>query len=115
MEPEELNIDHQIKQYYDLGKNDLFDHSIDALGTSTTTSTEGLWAQITNANSTYKTPYYKLEERLDKLELDNKLLKLKVLGLEGKFTQDEITNIRKMLMSQDEASITLADSIIENA
>lgn len=114
MEPEELNIDHQIKQYYDLGKNDLFEPIADASSIITTTG-EGLWAQITDANSTYKTPYYKLEERLDKLELDNKLLRLKILGLEGKFTQDEITNIRKMLMSQDEASITLADSIIENA
>lgn len=116
MEPEELNIDHQIKQYYDLGKNDLFDHSTDILGSTITTTGEGLWAQINNVNSTTITsPYYKLEERLNKLELDNKLLRLKVLGLEGKFTQDEITNIRKMLMSQDEASITLADSIIENA
>jgi hypothetical protein len=35
--------------------------------------------------------------------------------MEGKFTQEEISNIRKMLMSNDEASITVADSIIENA
>lgn len=113
MEPEELNIDHQIKQYYDSGKNDLFESIADASSITSTTG-EGLWSQITNSN-TYKTPAYLLEERLNKIELDNKLLKLKVLGLEGKFTQDEITNIRKMLMSQDEASITLADSIIENA
>jgi hypothetical protein len=42
-------------------------------------------------------------------------MRLKILGLEGKFTQEEISNIRKMLMSEDEASRTLADSIIENA
>jgi hypothetical protein len=34
--------------------------------------------------------------------------------LEGKFTKEEVSNIRKMLMSEDEASRTLADSIIEN-
>lgn len=109
MTPEEQYSDYKSKLY-----NSIFDHSSDALGTSTTTSTEGLWSQIVTSN-TITTPYYQLEERLNKLELDNKLLRLKVLGLEGKFTQDEITNIRKMLMSQDEASITLADSIIENA
>ena len=75
---------------------------------------EGLWSQVVNSN-TYKSPYYKLEERLDKLELDNKLLRLKILSLEGKFNNDEVNNIRKMLMSEDEASKTLADSIIENA
>jgi hypothetical protein len=35
--------------------------------------------------------------------------------MEGKFTQDEVTNIRKMLISEDESSRTLAESIIENA
>jgi len=35
--------------------------------------------------------------------------------MEGKFTQEEVTNIRKMMMSQDEASVTLANTIIENA
>ncbi len=109
MEPEEQYTDYQSKLY-----NSMVDHSIDGLGIRTTSTTEGLWSQIVNSN-TYKTPAYLLEERLNKIELDNKLLKLKVLGLEGKFTQEEITNIRKMLMSEDEASKTLADSIIENA
>jgi hypothetical protein len=109
MTPEEQYTDYQSKLY-----NSMVDHSIDGLGIRTTSTTEGLWSQIVNSN-TYKTPAYLLEERLNKIELDNKLLKLKVLGLEGKFTQEEITNIRKMLMSEDEASKTLADSIIENA
>jgi hypothetical protein len=79
----------------------------------------GVWSQI---NSTL--PYdpipsisptlSELVNRLNKLELDNKCLRLKVLGLEGKFTKEEVSNIRKMLMSEDEASRTLADSIIEN-
>jgi hypothetical protein len=69
----------------------------------------GLFGQINNS------PYGKLEERLNKLELENKFLKLKLLGMEGKFSQDEIKNIRAMLMSNDEASITLAETIIETA
>lgn len=44
-----------------------------------------------------------------------KLLRLKIHALEGKFTQEEVANIRKMIMSEDEGSRTLADSIIENA
>jgi hypothetical protein len=35
--------------------------------------------------------------------------------MEGKFTQEEISNIKKMFMSEDKAARTLADSIIENA
>lgn len=110
MEPQETDFNKLL--------NDSIQHSVDAslYGTSNITTTEGLWSQITNSeNNVYKTPYYKLEERLDKLELDNKLLRLKILGLEGKFNQDEISNIRKMLISVDEAAKALADSIIENA
>jgi len=87
---------------------------------TTVTTTEGLWSQI-NANTT--NPFHDVTtDRLDELEkqielvrLDNKLLKLRMLSMEGKFTAEEVTNIRKMLMSNDEASKTLADSIIENA
>ena len=101
MKPEEVNIDNVSNLY-----NSALEHSI----------ADGLWSQITGNNSNvYKTPTALLEERMDKLELDNKLLRLKILGMEGKFTQEEISNIRKMLMSNDEASITVADSIIENA
>jgi hypothetical protein len=80
---------------------------------------EGLWSQIQSIN-TYdshekKDPLLDLTHRLDKLELDNKMLRLKVLSMEGKFTQEEVANVRKMLMSEDEASRVLADSIIENA
>ena len=42
-------------------------------------------------------------------------MKLDFLALKGKFNKDEITNIRQMLLSEDEASRTLADTIIENA
>jgi hypothetical protein len=77
---------------------------------------DGLWSQITEAHkNVYRSPTTLLEERMDKLELDNKLLRLKILGMEGKFTQEEISNIKKMFMSEDKAARTLADSIIENA
>jgi hypothetical protein len=56
-----------------------------------------------------------LQKQIELIKLDNKLLRLKMLSMEGKFTAEEVTNIRKMLMSNDEASKTLADSIIENA
>jgi hypothetical protein len=92
-------------------------HSVYGTPDTTITSTDGLWSQITNGDNmnVYRSPTTLLEERMDKLELDNKLLRLKILGMEGKFTQEEIINIRKMMMSKDEASMTLAESIIENA
>jgi hypothetical protein len=80
------------------------------------TTSDGLFNIVTTGtNSTYETASYKMDKKLDKLELDIKLLRLKLLHLENKFTKDEVTNIRKMLMSEDEASRTLAESIIENA
>lgn len=85
---------------------------------------QGLWNQLhtsscstfngINGNS-FRDPYAELYTRIDKLELNEKLLRLKILSLEGKFNKDEVVNIRKMIMSEDEASKTLADSIIENA
>jgi hypothetical protein len=83
-----------------------------------TTLSDGVFSQLQSG-----TPYdsltpkglSELVDRLNKLELDNKCLRLKMLKMEGKFTQDEVTNIRKMLISEDESSRTLAESIIENA
>jgi hypothetical protein len=82
---------------------------------NTLTSGNGLWSQINNTSTTIRDPYADLYTRINKLELNEKLLRLKILGLEGKFDKEEVANIRKMLMSEDEASKTLADSIIENA
>jgi hypothetical protein len=84
----------------------------------TTTDTNGIFGGVLNNghNSTpWEDPIISIRSRIEKLETQNKLLKLKILGMEGKFTQEEVANIRKMLMSNDEASVTLADSIIENA
>jgi hypothetical protein len=90
--------------------------------TVTTTADNGLWSQITTgslSNYPFTDP---LEDRLKEMEksielirLENKLLRLKIVSMEGKFTQEEVTNIRKMLMSEDEASVNLANTIIENS
>ena len=66
-------------------------------------------------NDPWENPMKEIEERIKKLETDNKFLRLKILSMEGKFTQEEVVNIRKMLMAEDESSRTLAESIIENA
>lgn len=86
---------------------------------NTTSTGNGIWDQINRANQDKYEPYVdpikSITERISKLETQNKFLKLKILGMEGKFTQEEVTNIRKMLISEDEASRTLAESIIDNA
>jgi hypothetical protein len=104
MEPE----NNMYGGYIDLAK-------YDPLTTVLPSSGNSLWNQITTANNTIRDPYADLYARLDKLELNEKLLRLKILGLEGKFDKDEVTNIRKMLMSEDEGSRNLAYTIIENA
>lgn len=62
-----------------------------------------------------ETRLIEMEKQMELVKIDLKLSRLKILALEGKFTQDEITNIRKMILSQDEGSRVLADSIMENA
>lgn len=87
-------------------------------GVITTTTGDGIWCQLNNS-TTISDPLgdkiLELEKQIELVRLDNKLLRLKMLSMEGKFTAEEVTNIRKMLMSNDKASKTLADSIIENA
>jgi hypothetical protein len=77
--------------------------------------TPGSTVGNTPFNDPWENPMREIEERIKKLETANKFLRLKILSIEGKFTQDEVTNIRKMLISEDEASRTLAESIIENS
>lgn len=80
------------------------------------TTGNGFFSQMnTGSYSDPWNPIHLIEERLKKLETENKFLRLKILSIEGKFTQEEVTNIRKMLISEDEASRTLAESIIDNA
>ncbi len=81
------------------------------------TSGNGLFSAMSNGpfNDPWENPMKEIELRIKKLEIENKFLRLKMLSMEGKFTQEEVTNIRKMLISEDEASRTLAESIIDNA
>jgi len=113
MEPE----NNMYGAYIDLAKYDPLTTVLP--GTSPGTD---LWSQINTAGSTYNTPtdpvedkLIEMEKKMNALDLKYSLLKLKMLGIQGIFTQEEISNVRKMLMSEDEASRTLADSIIENA
>jgi hypothetical protein len=76
-------------------------------------NSNGLFSAINN--DPWGNPIQDILERVKKLETDNKFLRLKILSIEGKFSQEEVTNIRKMLISEDESSRTLAESIIENA
>ncbi len=83
----------------------------------------GLWSQIQQGSTgpyhagidPFESKLEALERKMQTYELQTTLLRLKVLSMEGKFTQEEVANIRKMLMSEDEASRTLANTIIENA
>ena len=81
------------------------------------TTGNGLFTAMPNGpfNDPWENPMKEIEERIKKLETDNKFLRLKILSIEGKFSQEEVTNIRKMMISEDEASRTLAESIIDNA
>lgn len=85
-------------------------------GQTITTTSDGIFSRVSTVlEDPWVNPLKIIEDRITKLETENKFLRLKILSIEGKFTQEEVTNIRKMLMSNDEASKTLADSIIENA
>ena len=78
---------------------------------------DGLWGQMqpTSITDPFEERLKELENQVELVKLEATLLRLKILSMEGKFTQEEIGNLRKMLMSEDEASKTLANTIIENA
>jgi hypothetical protein len=83
----------------------------------------GIWSQLQSGTAMpyvdgidpIETKIEMLQKQLDTQMLTINLMRLKILDLEGKFTKEEISNITKMIISEDEASRTLADSIIENA
>lgn len=96
---------------------------INTLPDSTTHNGQGLWSQLQSAGSIFdssisndtESRLHVLEKQVEAQALTIKLMRLKLLVIEGTFTQEEIANIRKMIMSEDEAARTLANSIIENA
>lgn len=87
-------------------------------GQTMTTTGNGIFSQLQAQMPYDPVPTTTLSEivgRLERLEIENKFLRLKIACMEGKFNQEEISNIRKMLMSEDDASVLLANTIIENA
>jgi hypothetical protein len=76
------------------------------------------YGTLTN-NSSYNTvaydPISDMSAEIKNLKTTQKLMLLRILHLEGKFDKEEVSNLRKMIMSEDQASRTLAESIIENA
>jgi hypothetical protein len=85
-------------------------------GQTITTTSDGIFSRMnTVLEDPWISPLKVIQDRITKLETENKFLRLKILSIEGKFTQEEVTSIRKMLISEDEASRTLANTIIENA
>lgn len=123
--PEEFDSQKWIDQYKSYG---MLIHDptkvINTIPPNTATTGNGLWSQINSTippytGTTFEDPFEtrlkEMENQMQLVQLELKLSRLKVLSLEGKFTQEEIANIRKMLMSEDEASRTVAESIIQNS
>lgn len=68
-----------------------------------------IWSSMT------KGPIKSTQDLIDEVRLENKCLQVRILVLEGVFTKEEGKNLRSMLLSNDEASVTLANTILENA
>ena len=91
--------------------------------TSNSTGTSnGLWNQINSTGSVYNIepdPFeirmIELEKNMELVQTELSLMQLRLLLAENKFSKQEIDNMRDMILSKDEASITLAKTIIENA
>ena len=103
--PEDYDVQKWLENYKAIAVNNPFSVSslVDAASTRITTL-EPLEDRL-----------IEMEKQMELVKIDLKLSRLKILSLEGKFTQDEVANIRKMILSEDEGSRVLADSIMENA
>ena len=88
---------------------------INTLPDSTPNYGQGLWSQLQSAGNIFdssisndtESRLHVLEKQIEAQALTIKLMRLKLLVIEGKFTQEEVANLRKMIMSEDEASKTL--------
>jgi hypothetical protein len=91
---------------------------INTIPGNTNINTSGIFSQLQSQMPYDPVPTTTLSEivgRVERLELENRFLRLKIACMEGKFSQEEVTHIRKMMISEDEASKTLAETIIDNA
>lgn len=121
--PEEFEPSEWIEKFKQLQRINITDptKTINTIPDTTTTG-QGLWSQIQGKGNTFAPLSDPLDDRLSILEKeiklmrqDNKLMRLKILALENKFSAEEIINIRKMILSEDEAAQILAETIINNA
>ena len=79
-------------------------NGMDSGSTLTTTSTK-----FAMGGSNIATPTY-----IDKLELKMYKQSIRIIQLENKLDSEECENLKKMLESNDEASVILAKEIIDN-
>jgi hypothetical protein len=82
--------------------------------TTLSSSMHSVWDTITSKGVSLQETLDALSNEINTLRIENKLMRLNLFAIAGKFDEDEINNIRQMLLSEDEASRTLAESIIEN-
>jgi hypothetical protein len=96
--------------------NIIFGNSSINIGDSNdTSSAHSVWDTITSKGVSLQETLDALSNEINTLRIENKLMKLDLLAFKGKFDQEEISNIKKMIISEDEAARTLADSIIQNS
>ena len=70
---------------------------------------------IMNSLTELSETHHSHAERIEMLENENLLLKLRLLKLEAVFNNEEVENLKCMLRSVDSASVQLAKHIIKNA
>jgi hypothetical protein len=88
-----------------------------SLSSITSTST-GPFTTSSSANSTsmlYEVEIQYLKDRVTRLERQLDMSNIAILAAMQKFTKEECDNIRKMLESNDPASVELAKTIIEES
>jgi hypothetical protein len=113
--PEDFRASEYISQWKKLSSQGVVNDPTKNISTVSGITSQDLWSQISTHNhGVHGDAISVMSERIEKLELQNKFLSLSIFMLEGKFTQEEVNNIKSMLTSNDEASITLADTIIES-
>ena len=86
--------------------------------TSITSTSTGPFTTSSSANSTsmlYEVEIQYLKDRVTRLERQLDMSNIAILAAMQKFTKEECDNIRKMLESNDPASVELAKTIIEES
>jgi hypothetical protein len=89
---------------------------INTAGTITTTGTGNVNINSSySSNAIYDSEISYLKDRVTRLERQLDMSNIAILAAMQKFTKEECDNIRKMLESNDPASVELAKTIIEES